>query len=107
MSETITIEEFRQSIKTLEDSQVEKGNLLKEQFYFTYESLKPANLIKGMLQDISSSPDLLDSLIGTSVGQTTGFLLKKIFVGSSKNPFRKVLGAYGTDGNIWIYFQTL
>ena len=84
---------LKNAILLLEDDQAVKGQLLKEQFYLTYESLKPVNLLKRTLHDISSSPDLLDNILGTSMGLASGFLSKKIFVGASGNMIRKLLGS--------------
>jgi hypothetical protein len=71
-----------------------KGQLLKEQLYSTYESLKPVHLIKSTLKDLASSPYLTDNILATAIGLATGFLSKKIFVGSSGNLFRKLLGSF-------------
>ena len=37
---------LKNAIQLLEAEQAVKGQLLKEQFYITYESLKPVNLLK-------------------------------------------------------------
>lgn len=84
---------LKSAILLLEDDQAVKGQLLKEQFYLTYESLKPVNLLKRTLHDIYSSPYLLDNILGTSIGLASGFLSKKIFVGASGNMIRKLLGS--------------
>ncbi len=66
--------------------------LLKAQFERILESLKPANIIITTFSDIANSPDLLKSILSTSLGLISGFVSKKIFVGYSNNPFRKFLG---------------
>jgi hypothetical protein len=67
--------------------------LLKEQLYLTYESLKPVNLIRHTLKEISSSPYLIDNISGTAMGLLSGFLSRKIFVGTSGNLIRKLVGS--------------
>jgi hypothetical protein len=69
-----------------------QGQLIKEQFNAIYESLKPASIINNTLKDIATSPFLLNNIIGSGMGLLTGFLSKKIAVGSSENPFRIFLG---------------
>lgn len=69
-----------------------QGQLIKEQFNSIYESLKPASIINNTLKDIATSPFLLNNIIGSAMGLLTGFLSKKIAVGSSDNPFRILLG---------------
>ena len=83
---------LKNAIQLLEAEQADKGQLLKEQFYLTYESLKPVNLLRSTLNDVASSPYLIDNIIGTALGLTTGFLSKKIFIGASGNKFRKLIG---------------
>jgi hypothetical protein len=84
--------ELKNAIRLLEAEHEEKQQILKEQFYLTYDSLKPVNLLRRTMHDISSSPDLLDDLLGTSMGLASGYFSKKIFVGSSGNFFRKLIG---------------
>jgi len=84
---------LKNAIQLLEIEQVINGQLLKEQFYITIESLKPINLLKGALKDITASPFLIDNILGTAMGLATGSLSKKIIVGSSGNLFRKLIGS--------------
>ena len=86
-------EELKKSIEILEDEQNLNRYLLKEQFITTYESLKPVNLLKNTLNEVISSPDLMDNLLGTLVGMSTGYLSRKIVVGTSGNVFRKLIGS--------------
>ena len=85
--------ELKIAIQNLEFEQEVQGQLLKEQFFLTFDSLKPANLIKNTLQDITSSPYLLDNMLGSVMGMFTGFISKKIAVGASHNLFRKMAGS--------------
>jgi hypothetical protein len=85
--------ELKNAIQLLEVEQGIKGQLLKEQFYITYESLKPVNLLKSTLNDIASSPYLKDNILNTILGLATGYITKKIFIGASGNKFRKLIGS--------------
>jgi hypothetical protein len=83
---------LKNAIQLLEADQAVKGELLKEQFKVIYESLRPSNLIKQILQDISSSPFLIDNIFSTGMGIASGFLTNKIFVGKSGSIIRNLLG---------------
>lgn len=85
--------DLKDAIRLLEIEQAEAGQLLKDQFHNTYESLKPVSILMNTLDDIRSTPNLVDNLVGTVVGLTTGFLSKKIFVGRSGNIFRRLSGS--------------
>ena len=92
MENRITQAELKNEIQLLEVQQALEGELLIEQFYRTYESLKPVNLLKRSLSEVGSSPYLTDNIIGTAIGLATGYISKKIVVGGSGNLFRKLLG---------------
>jgi hypothetical protein len=93
MQEITSTAALQDAIQLLESEQAVKRQLLKEQFFITFESLKPISLLKSALNDISSSPYLLDNILGTAIGVTSGYLSKKVFVGSSGNLIRKLLGS--------------
>ncbi len=44
------------------------------------------------LHDISTSPYLMDNIFSTAMGIASGFLTNKIFVGTSGNIIRKLMG---------------
>ena len=93
MQNTTYTTKLKNAIQLLEVEQADKEQFLKEQFQQTYESLKPINLVKSTLKDITSSTFLKGSVLGTGMGLATGFLSKKIVVAGSGNIFRKLLGS--------------
>ena len=92
MENRSALAELRIEIELLEVQQALEREVLVEQFYQTYESLKPVNLLKNSLSQVISSPFLIDNILGTAVGLASGYLSKKIVVGASGNIFRKLLG---------------
>jgi hypothetical protein len=83
---------LKDTIQLLEAEQSFEKQMLKEQFYSTYERLKPVNLLRSTLQDFTSAPYLIDHILSTAVGLATGYLSKKIVIGTSGNIIRKFLG---------------
>jgi hypothetical protein len=83
---------LKNTIQLLEVEQAIEKQMLKEQFYTTYNRLKPVNLLRSTIQDITAAPFLVDNIIGTAVGLATGYLSNKIVVGTSGNIIRKFLG---------------
>lgn len=92
MNKITSVAELKASIQVLEIRQAEEGKLLKEQFKITYESLKPANLIKNTLRDLTSDPSLKGDLMNTTLGLAAGYLTKKIAVGATNNPLKQIFG---------------
>ncbi len=85
---------LKDAIQLLEVEQGFKGQLLKEELLLAYESLRPVNILRSTLKEISSSPYLIDNISGTAMGLLSGFLSKKIFVGTSGNLIRKLIGSF-------------
>lgn len=86
--------ELKNAIQLLEVEQAIDEQLLKEQFYITYQSLKPINLLRNTIHEITNSTDLKDSLLGTAAGLVTGYVSRKIaMIGASGNLLRGLLGS--------------
>lgn len=83
LNEKIALLEAKQSMELKE---------LKNQFHVTYESLKPFNLIKSAFNEVTTSPDIKNNLLNNAIGMTTGYLSKKVLVGSTHNPLKNVFG---------------
>ncbi len=83
---------LKERITFLEDRQSREMITLKEQAHVTYESFKPINLLKNTLEEFTYQPDLKDKILKGMAGVTTGYLSKKIFVGTSHNPAKKLAG---------------
>jgi len=74
MENQYTLDSLRQAIKELEVKQKEERILLKEQLVVTYESLKPANILKNIIKDFASTENLKNEFVNTAVAVTTGFI---------------------------------
>ena len=92
MNKITSVTELRAAILLLEIQQADQGKLLKEQFKVTYESMKPANLIKNTIRDLTSDPSLKGDLFNTTLGLAAGYLSKKVVVGSTHNPLKQIFG---------------
>lgn len=90
LNETDTLNE---TIALLEYKQAQELIILKEQFQFTYESLKPINLIKNAFSEMTNSPDIKGNILNNVIGLSTGYLSKRILLGSTHNPIKRILGS--------------
>lgn len=84
--------DLKKAIQLLEAEHDLKGQILKERFNSIYESLKPINLLKSTINEISSSPYLINNILGTTVALATGYFSKKAIIGSSGNILKKLFG---------------
>src|SRR5665647_303841 len=83
---------LKEAIQLMEAEKAANRKLLKEQFVNTYESFKPASLLRSTLQDISSSPNLIENILGTALGLGAGYLSRSILPGVTAMRFGKLLG---------------
>ena|ERR1035437_6622778 len=93
MEKITCVAEIKIAIQNLEFEHEVQGQLLKEQLLITIESLKPVNLIKSSLHEITSSPYLIDNMLGAVMGLAGGYVSRLITVGTSHNLFRKIAGS--------------
>ena len=85
-------EALNEAIIELQQKRAKELVMLKEQLHTTYESLKPFNMIKSKLHEVSSSPDLKSNIISNAIGIGTGLLSKRFLGGSSHNPVKRLFG---------------
>lgn len=83
---------LNEAIVILEKKQALELRELTEQFKITYESLKPVNLIKNTLSEVTKAPDIKNNFINNAIGLATGFLSSRFLLGSSRNPIKRTLG---------------
>ena len=83
---------IQQKIDFLKDKQAEDLIILKNQYFYTIESLKPINIIKTAAQEFIASPNLKSNLINGVIGIGTQYLSKNLLNENSSNPVKRVLG---------------
>jgi hypothetical protein len=90
--------ELKKAIFVLQQRQIEEERLFRKQLLITYESLKPINVLRNVIHELTSPSELKDGLIQTSASLIAGYLSRKIVVRSSNNPllrFAGILVEYG------------
>jgi hypothetical protein len=84
--------ELKSAIILLESRQIQSKQILKEHINVTYNSFKPVNILKNAFNDIVTSPNLINNILGATTLLATGYFSKRIAVGASVGIFRKLLG---------------
>lgn len=85
-------ESLNASIAMLEQKRKDDFKLLKEQLRETGESMKPGNLIRSALKDVTQSSQFKSILIKTIIGLAAGFVAKKLVTQHTNNRKNKMLG---------------
>ena len=83
LKETILLMKMKQSEEFLQ---------LKDQYLYTFESLKPLNLIKNAFGQMATSSEFKGNILSNVIGITTGYLTKKVLLGSTHSPIKRMLG---------------
>jgi hypothetical protein len=83
---------LNEKIRLLQMKRERELNELKEHAHLAVESLKPKNLLKSTYHKIVSSPEIKSDIVNNAIAIATGFLAKKMLMGSSKNPVKRMLG---------------
>jgi hypothetical protein len=65
--------------------------LLKEQFHTAYESIKPINLIKNLVHEVTASPEIKEDIFGNVMGLASGFISKKIMIDENSGVFKRTI----------------
>ncbi|TDD75482.1 hypothetical protein [Flavobacterium caseinilyticum] len=89
INETATLKE---AIHLLKLKQANELVILKDQYHYTIESLKPVTLIKNLFTDLTTTPSMKRNLLQNVVGITAGYLTKRVLVGSTHNPIKRIFG---------------
>ena len=98
MQNITSVATLKSAIQLLEVEQASKELQLKEQFQLTYASLRPVNMLRSTIKDITTSPWLIEKLVGTTLGLAAGYLSKELVVGASVNRLRKLIGSVLQSG---------
>lgn len=93
MAKQSAVDSLKESIRLLEIRQAEEAKSLKDQFRVTYESLKPANLFMSSIRELTSSPEIKNSLFETIISVLSGLITRKMIVNSKSNPLMKIFGS--------------
>lgn len=84
---------LQQKINQLEQLQADQMADLKNSAAALLDTFSPSQMLRGVLRDITTSPDLRAAAINTTIGIGAGFIREKLYVGHSKNIFKKIAGS--------------
>jgi hypothetical protein len=110
MQNVTSSNELKKAIFALQQRQIEEEKLFRKQLLITYESLKPINVLRNVIHELTTPSELKDGLIQTSASLIAGYLSRKIVVRSSNNPllrFAGILVEYGVTNFVSNHSEVL
>lgn len=84
--------ELKEAIRFLEERKAAEQELLKEEFNFTKEKLKPSNVVRNTFNQVFTGHNLIRTVMITSLGITAGVVTKKYFQGLTGKLVKRLLG---------------
>lgn len=93
MSVINTSDELSVAILTLKNARAEKANALKQQLSVVYESMKPMNLIKNTLKQVTASTEVKNGFLNAVLSMGAGYVVKFLFQTVAKSPLSKIAGS--------------
>ena len=85
-------EELQNAIVQLERKIEVDEAALKYEFQETYESYRPANILKNTLAEVSASPKFRHNLLNVVIGLGAGYLSQKLVIGRSAGLLKRIAG---------------
>ncbi|KAF0200439.1 MAG: hypothetical protein FD170_3478 [Bacteroidetes bacterium] len=92
MKKITTSAELKAAIYELEFEQEQLGVELHDTFNLAYESLKPINLIKSVINQATGSDDDSGNLLTNSLGFGAGYLSKVLIQATLRKPLSRMIG---------------
>jgi hypothetical protein len=83
---------LKETIVLMKMKQADELVQLKDQYHYTIESLKPLNLIKNAFGQMATTSEFKGNILSNVIGISTGYLAKKVLLGSTHNPIKRILG---------------
>lgn len=87
-----TVAQLREAVLLLKAQQTSEGELLREHFMMTYETMRPVNLIKSAFNEVTESQELKEHVLSSVVGLAVGHASKKVFESVSDSPAKELFG---------------
>jgi hypothetical protein len=92
MQEIKNVLQLKEAIQLLQQQRKEEEIALKEEFKLIFEKIQPINIIQDTVNELVESKSLQTDVIDLGVGTATGFAIRKLIIGESKNPIAQVVG---------------
>ena len=66
---------------------------MKEELRITKEKFTISNIIKSGFKQVTATPNISSNILSAVLGLTSGFVTKKILIGKTINPLKRLFGA--------------
>ncbi len=85
---------LHRAIIVLEQRKIIEEDLFKEQFTIAYESLKPFNILRKAINDLTTTSEFKNHVFQTIAGVISGYLSRNLVIRTSQNRLLRILGIF-------------
>jgi hypothetical protein len=86
--------ELKEAIRQLEEKKVAQKELLKNEFSYAKQKMKPANVVRSTFSQVFTGPNLIRSVMLLSVGITAARITHKYFQGLTGRILKRLFGRF-------------
>lgn len=86
--------DLQAAISLLENEVEVQKDLLNGQFNTLYESYRPVNVVRGIMNEVVTSEDFRSNLLTATIGISTGYMAKKLFFSGKSSLLKKLAGNF-------------
>jgi len=84
--------ELNKTIIELQEKRIEDLELQQEDLHSPFESDGSNKVFEGTFREVSTSTGIRNNVLGFAIGIGTGYLIKKLWIGKSKNTVVRLFG---------------
>jgi len=84
--------DLRNAIVIMESEMDEQKRSLNAEINLLYQSFKPVNIVKDVINEVMTSEDLRANLLTATIGISTGYLTKKLIFKKSNSTLKSLTG---------------
>lgn len=88
-----SIETLNAAVIAMEEQHRNEGMLLRENLHEVYETMKPINLIRGVLGEVAAAPEAQSDLVKSAMGLAAGYAAKMLIEALPDNAAKKLVGS--------------
>jgi hypothetical protein len=85
-------DDLKSAILELEAKKIVTEEAMKRQFHETLEILKPANIVKNTVSEVSASPQFRHNILNLALGLGAGYISNKIATGKKAGLLARTAG---------------
>jgi len=86
--------QLQERIERLQQEQAREWPHLKTEANLLFESMKPVNIVKDMLLELTKVPEIKHNILNSAIGMGAGYVSKRVLFGAHPSKVLNILGSF-------------